>query len=82
MDKNVYLPISSIYGNFIKNADFANDIILKYRDNTNISDNYTAGVFDYGNKVIGLNAHPERMVIPKLKNYDGRKVFEFFKNVI
>ena len=82
LDKDVYLPMSTMNGNFVKNSDFSEDIVLKYSDNKEISDNSIAGIFDYENKVIGMVAHPERAVLPKLRMYDGRKVFEFFKNVI
>ena len=82
LDKDVYLPMSTMNGNFVKNSDFSEDIILKYSDSRGISDNSIAGIFDYENKIIGMIVHPERAIIPKLRLYDGRKIFEFFKNVI
>lgn len=82
LDNNINLPISTYYGNFIKKQDFNEDVILKYSDNSELSGNKIAGVFDYGNKVIGMAADPELAVLPQLKHFDGRKVFEFLKNVI
>ena len=82
LDNNINLPVSTYYGNFTKNQDFNEDIILKYSDNSKLSENKIAGIFDYENKVIGMTAKPELAVLPQLKHFDGRKVFEFLKNVI
>ena len=82
LDNNVNLHIATYNGNFIKNTDFNEDVILKYKNADNISENKIAGVFDYENKIIGLIANPELSVKPHLKHFDGRKVFEFLKNVI
>ena len=81
LDTNTLLPISTEYGNFIKNPDFCHDVILKYCEN-NISDNNIAGVYDYENKVVGMIANPHLAIIPKLRQTEGRKVFDFLKNVI
>ena len=82
LDNTVNLPIATYCGNFIKGQNFTEDIILRYRNNPNVSENQIAGIFDYENKVIGMIANPELAVLPQLKHFDGRKVFEFFKNVI
>ena len=82
LDSNINLHVSTYSGNFVKNIDFNEDVILKYSDKVSISDNKIAGVFDYGNKIIGMTANPELSVQPQLKHFDGRKVFEFFKNVL
>lgn len=82
LDNTVYLPVSTYCGSFTKNPDFKDDIILRYKDAQNVSENNIAGVFDYENKVIGMVVKPELAVLPQLKHFDGRKVFEFFKNVI
>lgn len=81
LDNSIYLPITTCYGNFVKGVNFNEDIILKYKNDIEISGNKIAGIFDYENKVIGMIANPELAVLSQLKNFDGRKVFEFFKNV-
>ena len=81
IDNEILLPVSTDYGNFIKHNDFNHDVILKYTDNT-VSDNLIAGIYDYENKVVGMIACPELAVLPKLRQTDGRKVFEFIRNVI
>ena len=81
IDNEILLPVSADCGNFIKDNDFNHDIILKYCDNT-ISDNSIAGVYDYQNKVIGMIANPQLAVLPKLRQIQGRKVFEFIRHVI
>ena len=81
IDSDILLPISTACGNFIKHNDFNHDVILKYSD-SKVSDNMIAGVYDYENKVVGMVACPELAVLPKLRQIDGRKVFEFIKNVI
>ena len=81
IDSDIILPVYTKYGNFVKNSDFNHDVILKYCDE-NISDNKIAGVYDYENKVIGMIANPHLAVIPKLRQIEGRKVFNFIRNVI
>lgn len=81
LDSDILLPICTNYGNFIKDDGFNNDVILKYSDNT-ISENLIAGVYDYENKVIGMIANLHLAVIPKLRQIEGRKVFDLIKNVI
>ena len=81
LDNDVLLPIATDCGNFSKKADFKHDIILKYTDNC-ISDNSIAGVYDYENKVVGMSANPHLAIISKMRHTDGRKVFDFLKNVI
>ena len=81
IDNEILIPVSTSCGNFIKAPDFNHDIILKYNENI-ISDNLIAGVYDYENKVVGMIANPNLAVLPKLRQTDGRKVFDFIKNVI
>lgn len=82
LDNNINLHVSTYYGNFVKDNDFNEDVILRYSERVKISDNKIAGIFDYGNKIIGMTADPELSVQPHLKHFDGRKVFEFLKNVV
>ena len=82
LDNPVNLSVATYCGNFLKGQNFSNDIILRYKNNQYVSENQIAGIFDYENKVIGMIASPELAVLPQLKHFDGRKVFEFFKNVI
>ena len=81
LDNDILLPVFTEYGNFVKNSDFNHDVILKYHDE-NISDNNIAGVYDYENKVIGMVANPHLAINSKLRQIEGRKVFNFIRNVI
>ena len=76
----IKLPIAHHQGNYTGIGN--EEIIMKYKNNENGSDDRIAGIYNRENKIIGMMPHPERAVFDELGLTDGRKVFEFIKNEI
>ena len=68
-------------GNYIS-CDESEEVILRYCENINGSDDHIAGIYNRENKIIGMMPHPERAVFSELGLTDGRKIFEFIENEI
>ncbi len=80
MGETIKIPIAHHQGNYTGKGD--EEVILRYLNNENGSDEGIAGIYDRKNKIIGMMPHPERAVFKELNLTDGRKVFEFIKNEI
>ena len=76
----IRLPIAHHQGNYTgKNGE---EVIMRYKNNVNGSDDRIAGIYDRQKRIIGMMPHPERAVFGELGLVDGRKVFEFIQNEI
>ena len=76
----IRLPIAHHQGNYTgKNGE---EVIMRYKNNVNGSDDRIAGIYDRQKRIIGMMPHPERAVFEELGLVDGRKVFEFIQNEI
>lgn len=76
----IHLPVAHHQGNYTGHGN--EEVILRYCENVNGSDEMIAGIYDRKNKVIGMMPHPERAVFDELGLVDGRKVFEFFNEIL
>ena len=76
----IHLPVAHHQGNYTGHGN--EEVILRYCENVNGSDERIAGIYDRKNKVIGMMPHPERAVFDELGLVDGRKVFEFFNEIL
>lgn len=81
----IHIPIAHHQGNYTYSegglcAD--EEVILRYTENVNGSDDYIAGIYNRKSKIIGMMPHPERAVFEELGLIDGRKIFEFIENEI
>ena len=81
-DEIINIPIAHKQGNYIKENTPGEEVILRYRDNVNGSDENIAGIYDKKNKIIGMMPHPERAVFDDLGLTDGRKIFKFLEKEI
>ena len=81
-DEIINIPIAHKQGNYIKEKTSSEEVILRYRDNVNGSDENIAGIYDKKNKIIGMMPHPERAVFDDLGLTDGRKIFKFLEREI
>lgn len=79
-NQSISLPIAHHQGNYTGHG--GEDIILRYKENVNGSDDNIAGIYDRKNRIMGMMPHPERAIYEELGLTDGRKVFEFIKNEI
>ena len=81
-DEIINIPIAHRQGNYIKEKTSSEEVILRYRDNVNGSDENIAGIYDKKNKIIGMMPHPERAVFKETGLTDGRKIFKFLEKEI
>lgn len=76
-NQDISLPIAHHQGNYISNDLSAIDVIMRYKNCENGSDDNIAGIFDEKNKIMGMMPHPERAIFSQTGLIDGRKVFDF-----
>ena len=77
----IHIPVAHHQGNYISCGE-SEEVILRYCENINGSDDHIAGIYNRENKIIGMMPHPERAVFSELGLTDGRKIFEFIENEI
>lgn len=77
----INIPVAHHQGNYIS-CGGNEEVILRYCENINGSDDNIAGIYNRENKIIGMMPHPERAVFSELGLTDGRKIFEFIENEI
>ena len=77
----INIPVAHHQGNYISCGE-SEEVILRYCENINGSDDHIAGIYNRENKIIGMMPHPERAVFSELGLTDGRKIFEFIENEI
>ncbi len=81
----IHIPIAHHQGNYTYSEGRLGEneeVILRYTENINGSDDYIAGIYNRKTKIIGIMPHPERAVFEELGLTDGRKIFEFIENEI
>ena len=81
----IHIPIAHHQGNYTYSEGRLGEneeVILRYTENINGSDDYIAGIYNRKTKIIGMMPHPERAVFEELGLTDGRKIFEFIENEI
>lgn len=81
----IQIPVAHHQGNYTYSDSGLNrdeEVILRYCENINGSDDFIAGIYNRRNKIIGMMPHPERAVFKELGLTDGRKIFEFIENEI
>lgn len=76
----ISLPIAHHQGNYTGLSN--EEIILRYKENVNGSDDNIAGIYDRKNRIMGMMPHPERALYEELGLTDGRKVFKLIENEI
>ena len=77
----IHIPVAHHQGNYIF-CGGDEEVLLRYSENINGSDEHIAGIYNRENKIIGMMPHPERAVFSELGLTDGRKIFEFIENEI
>ena len=77
----IHIPVAHHQGNYISCGE-SEEVILRYCENINGSDDHIAGIYNRENKIIGMMPHPERALFSELGLTDGRKIFEFIENEI
>ena len=78
----IHIPVAHHQGNYISCENMSEEVILRYTENINGSDERIAGIYNREKKIIGMMPHPERAVYSELGLTDGRKIFEFIENEI
>ncbi len=78
----IHIPVAHHQGNYISCENMSEEVILRYTENINGSDERIAGIYNREKKIISMMPHPERAVYSELGLTDGRKIFEFIENEI
>jgi len=78
--EKIRIPIAHGFGRYVKIDDV--NVVLRYVEDVNGSDERIAGILNESGNVFGLMPHPERAVEELIGGKDGKKVFQSILNYL
>ncbi|HCI28678.1 MAG TPA: phosphoribosylformylglycinamidine synthase subunit PurQ [Fervidobacterium sp.] len=73
--ERILLPIAHGFGRYVKTDELKTNVVFRYTEDVNGSDEFIAGVSNNDKNVIGLMPHPERSIERLICSDDGLRVF-------